>query len=461
MHPVGKSPDLERIRNLPGKAWGVPPNYWTSGLRRPGSQMRLWKQQELALWEAKWAGGLVGILPVGSGKTLLSALLPTAMDAIGEAVILTEGGLVSQEQADVELYRDHWVIDPDLRWISYSKLQRDDGALEELAPRLIIANEAHTLGRRNLRAKVVRRYLRNNPDTAFVALSGSLLQRSLMDLCELFSWALRDGSPLPRRYNAASEWAEAVDPPGYPNFQRRPPGALSKLMLPGETLHDAIARTISNAPGVVVHSPQSCDKKLTITRVDVPTCEKVREALRAFKKTWELPNGHRMNDPMQAARAERQLALGYYTIGDRAEDVAWLSLAAPLWLKGFARDPLVIWVDSLALGEFLQAFLGAPFYAAGGSGILNEKGDRAIVAMVQSHGTGRNLQAFSSAINFCWLGGGAQWEQLIGRLHRGGQTKPVNWYFLKQYQSGFNRARRESRWLQQMLGGEQKVGVGS
>lgn len=49
------------------------------------------------------------------------------------------------------------------------------------------------------------------------------------------------------------------------------------------------------------------------------------------------------------------------------------------------------------------------------------KGDRLVVASVQSHGVGRNLQAFDRALYAQWTRGDVMAEQSLGRFHRSGQ----------------------------------------
>lgn len=457
MTPVGNSPDLERILRLPSISEArLVSGYWTKALRKPGSSMRLWPHQEEALWAASDYGGLVGILPVGSGKTLLAALIPAVVK--GRTVLLTEGGLVKQAENSLALYADHWHVG-DVQVMSYSVLQGAEGyeRLLALGPENLIADEAHTLGRRNKRSARVRKYIRQNPTTRFFCMSGTLLQKSLMDLWEIFSWALGDSSPLPRHYPAAREWAEAIDPPRYPNFARRPAGALQRLCAPGESAEKAVSRKIRQSPGVVTRQTQSCTMPLNINTVDIPTPETVKRAAAKCRKIWELPDGTRLGDPMQQARYERQLVLGYWV--DSSDTVRWVADGLVPWLRSFEafHGPLVVWVDSLAFGRDLSNYLGWPFYAADGSGILNERGERTIIATIQAHGTGRNLQGFSKAINLCWVGGGARWEQLLGRLHREGQSRPVSWYVPRPFVGGLRKALRESRWLQDMLQVEQKL----
>ena len=81
MNSVLASAEFERVRDLPRR-----PPVDTSGavealteyFRRPGGTQTLRPIQARALLEALEIGALVGIIGAGAGKTLVSALLPTA-----------------------------------------------------------------------------------------------------------------------------------------------------------------------------------------------------------------------------------------------------------------------------------------------------------------------------------------------------------------------------------------------
>lgn len=83
--------------------------------------------------------------------------------------------------------------------------------------------------------------------------------------------------------------------------------------------------------------------------------------------------------------------------------------------------PCIVWSNHLIPSKELASILDAPYYGAEeGDTIHAEDGSRTIVASIKAHGTGRNLQkAFSKNVI---VGAPDDWEQLIGRTHRSGQT---------------------------------------
>ena len=102
----------------------------------------------------------------------------------------------------------------DLRIYAYEQMGRVGYAtvLEEMAPDVIIADECHRL--KNKKAAVTRRvsrYMKAHPDTAFVAMSGTVTKRSLQDFGHLLEWCRGRWSPLPAKSNELMQWALAVD----------------------------------------------------------------------------------------------------------------------------------------------------------------------------------------------------------------------------------------------------------
>ena len=87
--------------------------------------------------------------------------------------------------------------------VSYGRLSSRAGVLEELAPLVVIADEAHYLRARDSgRTRRVLRYLDANPHVVFIPLSGTLIRRTITDAAHLFNRALGALSPFPRAYSA-------------------------------------------------------------------------------------------------------------------------------------------------------------------------------------------------------------------------------------------------------------------
>lgn len=122
----------------------------------------------------------------------------------------------------------------------------------------------------------------------------------------------------------------------------------------------------------------------------------------------------------------------------------------------------LVWVNSIPLGELLEARLKIPYYRAGGvtkqgRHIKQHPGGSA-VASIKANGTGRNLQKLWS--NNLWLC--QPNEQALGRTHRAGQTANSvrNWVYLgcPEHLKSFYAARStKAAFAEQMQGTPQKL----
>lgn len=115
----------------------------------------------------------------------------------------------------------------------------------------------------------------------------------------------------------------------------------------------------------------------------------------------------------------------------------WLVEKAIAWRDNFT-EPGIIWVDSPVIGEWL-AQTGIAFYGEGQDDEVNEladywlrqkqagtaQGQPTIALSMRSHGTGKNLQAWSRNLVLYPPASSEAWEQMIGRTHRPGQIDEV------------------------------------
>lgn len=137
--------------------------------------------------------------------------------------------------------------------------------------------------------------------------------------------------------------------------------------------------------------------------------------------------------------------------------------AAADWTE---RNHGIVWVKSLAFGEALADATGLPFYGAEGEdskgrSIERDSGRRTVICSVASNMRGRNLQ---DRWHRNLVIGGVQSarynEQLYGRTHRFGQTKPV-WVEIMLTSGGslysFQRAKIEARFVHATQGHRQKI----
>jgi hypothetical protein len=108
----------------------------------------------------------------------------------------------------------------------------------------------------------------------------------------------------------------------------------------------------------------------------------------------------------------------------------------PVWIDEYlARDAAIwatksrgiVWYDYDAFGRKVSTFCDLPLHSGGKDAdekIRSEKGDRSIVASIKSHHEGRDgLQfLFAEQLVANPPSSGEKWEQLLGRLHRPGQS---------------------------------------
>lgn len=324
---VGRSVEFQRVEGLPRRT-GYPDTTdllttWlraSTGPTPAGVPEKLRATQAWALWEAANHGGVIGNLGVGTGKTLLTYVMPVALDA-QRPILLVPGNLRKKTELDFKSYAGHWRGHPNLRVITYQQLSRvsSEKLLEQIVPDLIIADEVHFL--KNTSAgctRRVKRWMEAHPDTKFIGLSGTITRRSIMDYAHLSKWSLKDGSPLPQSLNDLMDWADALDE-GVPPEQRPEPGALMSFCQPGETARQGYRRRLLETPGVVasesplVTKADGTDVSLNIIErqlYNVPVA--VGDAVLKLRSTWETPDGEILMTALEASARARELALGFF-----------------------------------------------------------------------------------------------------------------------------------------------------
>jgi hypothetical protein len=133
-----------------------------------------------------------------------------------------------------------------------------------------------------------------------------------------------------------------------------------------------------------------------------------------------------------------------------------------------SQSPGIVWVDHTAVGHRLSKKTGWSFYGQNGidpSGrnIEAERGDRTVIASRLANQRGRNLQyAFSRSLITAMPNAARDFEQLVGRCHRYGQTKKIvtvdvlatcteHLNALQNVQTGAARTRRSTGLSQKIL----------
>ena len=119
--------------------------------------------------------------------------------------------------------------------------------------------------------------------------------------------------------------------------------------------------------------------------------------------------------------------------------------------------PYIIWVDGVDLGNKLSERLGITYYGA--SAILPVEAEPCIMS-IRSHGTGKNLQAWSVNLVVSALADPATWEQMIARTHRAGQQADevlVYTFTHSIFGSSFAKAYKQSKVISDTTGQPQRL----
>lgn len=352
-HAVSSSEDLRRILSLPrrtftdaeGEALAAE---LTRLLRTPEGTMRLRPIQALALHDIGTVGGLFGPMRVGAGKTLISALAGFILN-VARIVLLLPAALVEKTKSEFrELYK-HWRIPQTIRIHSYEQISRVSGVdlLKIAGPCLIVADEAHKL--KNKRAGVTRRvarYMRENPGTKFVAISGTVMKDSLRDFAHIVRWCLKDNSPIPLEDGEIEEWSDALDEKLQNPLKRLDPGPLLKLASPEDVdrfgptraARRGFQRRLVETPGVVATANETLACNLRIKALEYDVSDATEANYEPLRKLWETPTGFALNEAVAVWRISRELALGLHYEWDPRAPEAWLQ-ARKAWSK-FVREIL-------------------------------------------------------------------------------------------------------------------------
>lgn len=323
------SRDLNRILSLPERdppapdPWQIPKATTPCACRSMGRDCltSLFGVQRAALEEMRTNLGLFGMISVGCGKSAVGLLAPLSMRRT-PAVLLLPPGQVQQTVEESAWIGQHLKVprlyvvasgakspvrqadvvgtDPtfELYLVPYSALSRPEATdlLDRLAPRLIIADEAHKL--RHTDSSTTGRVLRYLADhdaedleigCCFVCWSGTLTSKSLNDYVHLAAFSLREGSPLPLDFPTAMQWAECFDAG---QDSERLVGAFAEYVKPGEDPREAFRRRLFRTAGVIA-STASASENLppsVFEILDLGIPEETQEALRVLDATWALPS---------------------------------------------------------------------------------------------------------------------------------------------------------------------------
>ncbi len=352
MRAVQRTSELERILALPrrdAKAAEDLTDLLTAHLTRPhqchpdcakinGRQViRLQPLQTVALVEAHDNKGLFFQAPAGTGKTLVSALLPRILDQ-PKTVLFVPAHLKGKTVREFKILAQHWdILFPTIETYSRLSMAKMLEFLERFQPGMLIDDEGHFVKNRGgPRARRINRFLRDYPETIVVDMTGTGVKRSLRDAGHRLRWTLKERCPVPVHEPDLIEWSCAVDEK-VPERSRLEPGALTRFCNEDEVgiegLRRAIGRRIFDTPGAVRSTDPGVDASLYIEGVDLPLSQVEQEAFRFLRgdgdfKGWVTPDGHPIADAVALWRHARELAVGMFYVWDPRPPVEWLHARA-------------------------------------------------------------------------------------------------------------------------------------
>lgn len=338
---VKHTPEFSRIMNIPIRHLDLDDVLdLTSIFRKPGGTMDLRAIQSAALLEANKANGLFGPIAVGAGKTILTLLMPEAMDS-KRTVLLVPPQLRDQLAREIEeVYGPHFNLPLDriVRILAYSELSLAKNAelLDELDPDLIVADECHNLQRKeSTRTKRFRRFMRESPHCRLVALSGTMTRRSIKDYAHIIELCLRKSSPLPVDHKELNVWASAIDVLTN-NAKKAEPGALKQFLLPEDkgNIRLAYRRRLVTVEGVIASQEGAIGTGLQVIDIKPDKMNgEVVNALEEVKANWEY-EGEVFASPIAYWRFCRQMSSGFY--------YRWV------WPKGAPDQDDLDWLEARA-----------------------------------------------------------------------------------------------------------------
>lgn len=356
--------DLNRICNLPEVEEVTPEDvevftesFITTKARKEG--FRLLPEQ--ASMVGHWINyqGLFGCAAAGAGKTLTALLIANLAyrgdytDKKERILYLLPSSLCNQLKTAIKWARKriHFtapfyffgdyskVADritlsqsgPGVYILGYGLLSGKDTEqmIHNVSPDLIIADECHTLtNRKSARTRRVVHYLRQNPDTNMVLLSGTIVRKTILEYHHLITFALKDNSPVPIPWQQAECLSIAMsNPDGFiPSGQIR----LSKPLAdwagsdwspkPSENilkLRKAYNKRLKSAPGVFISSDDKVATSLQLDLIKSTTkgtygYEELKELVAQVEESWTTPSGDEFDYVLQKFKWINELWQGFY-----------------------------------------------------------------------------------------------------------------------------------------------------
>lgn len=344
---VSRTAEFMRIEALPRRDWETAEDLdeltrlLTVYLKQPDGDMTLWRVQAAALRDLYDMRGLVGPIAVGEGKALVSLLAPVVLESERPLLLVPADVREQTNRKVIPQMSQHWKLHPNLRVLAYSELSSigNKDLLQKYKPDLIMADEAHSLARKeSARTRRVNRYMLENDATIFVVLSGTITRKSLRDYWHLVLWAMKPLMiPMPTRWAELQDWADCLDA-DVDEDKRIAPGVLKKLCAPGENARQGFMRRFTETPGVIATKNTELGTSLRIHKKHIKGSGKVSKVLEQVAANWETPYGDLITEAMVLARKLREISMGFFYRWDPQPPADWLD-ARKEW-KRYVRETL-------------------------------------------------------------------------------------------------------------------------
>lgn len=374
---VSRSADFERIWQIPRRI--RPDSAPTPDFRTPAgiaAGVALNGAQQVGLNELHWYHGLFAAFPVGKGKTILSYLAALAARKPNGAPIrrpwlllpanLARGKNGKPSKTDKEFRRlaQHWQQPQPFPIIhTYEELTQEANVriFEQGEPDMLICDECSKLRRiddgsapiridryvRAKRAQEIQQGTGFGSELQVVVMTGTIGRGSLKDFAHLLRWCLGDSSPLPLVNGTLWQWCQALDDDRNVDAGRWAPGVLYSFAPEARELMASISadatwdigkenealdmvrrgvfQRMSDTPGCVIYTEDSCDQPLSISFHVPDLCNDIENFFREYVRRWVTPDGFEYGSALDAYRNSGDAGCGFWGVWDPRAPQEWLT----------------------------------------------------------------------------------------------------------------------------------------
>jgi hypothetical protein len=285
--------------------------------------LRMWQGYVLA--EFLEFNGVIGGLPVGAGKTLITYLAPLLFGS-KRPVLVAPAALKDKTFKDFRAYVGQWKTPRIIpRFVSRESLalEKNQHLLDRINPDLLLIDEADVL--HNIETAAVKRIDRfrvEHREVPYGLFAGTWMRKKIEEVAHLFAWALLEGAPVPLTSGEVAEWGLSLNlQPDNKWGETFTPGAMGESQ---QVARAWLQKRILETPGVVIIDGDSCDQPLTIHVRPAKEDPKLDEHYRVFATEFENPRGIPVSDPLSRDRLDKQMGCGLCHYWDPEAPEEWM-----------------------------------------------------------------------------------------------------------------------------------------